>query len=326
MTINVLFTSIGRRVELLNAWKKAYTELGLSGKIIGTDIDQLAPAAQFVDSFHLVPPTADVDFIPALRKICTKHAIQLVFPLTDTDLPVLSESKTDLQTTGATVVVSDTEIIAKTGNKWSTYELFSACNLFTPKTWLPQDEPLSEFPLFIKPRYGSAGKHAQQVNDEQELAYCLARTPDPIIQEYIAGPEVTSDVLCDFSGSMLGLVSRERIEVRWGEVAKGKTIFDRNIAAGCEKLVQKLGVVGPITVQCIVSDNIPYFIEINARYGGGAPLGFAAGVNSPAWYLNIAAGKDLNLPPIGSYKTGLYLTRYDTSLFLNDNEIESNSI
>ena len=246
MNINVLFTSIGRRVELLNAWKKAYAELGLGGKIIGTDIDQLAPAAQFVDSFHLVPPTTDVNSVPALQEICTEHAIQLVFPLTDTDLPILSKNKTDLQTTGATVVVSDTKTIAKTGNKWSTYKLFSACNLFTPKTWLPQDEPLSEFPLFIKPRYGSAGKHAQQVNDEQELAYCLARTPDPIIQEYIAGPEVTSDVLCDFSGSMLGLVSRERIEVRWGEVAKGKTIFDKDKRKSNTEVTSSMSICLPI--------------------------------------------------------------------------------
>ena len=55
MKVNVLFTSIGRRVELINYWKKAYADLGINGKIIGTDIDPLAAASNIVDSFHIVP-------------------------------------------------------------------------------------------------------------------------------------------------------------------------------------------------------------------------------------------------------------------------------
>ena len=69
-----------------------------------------------------------------------------------------------------------------------------------------------------------------------------------------------------------------------------------------------------------------YFIEINARYGGGAPLGFAAGVKSPHWYLSIASGLELKFPPIGSYKKNLYLSRYDNSLFMDEKNIKSNSI
>ena len=53
MKVNVLFTSIGRRVELIKAWKIAYADLGINGQIIGTDIDRLAAASNFVDSFHI---------------------------------------------------------------------------------------------------------------------------------------------------------------------------------------------------------------------------------------------------------------------------------
>ena len=52
MKVNVLFTSVGRRVELIKAWKKAYVDLDIDGEIIGTDIDPLAPASDFVDSFY----------------------------------------------------------------------------------------------------------------------------------------------------------------------------------------------------------------------------------------------------------------------------------
>ena len=69
-----------------------------------------------------------------------------------------------------------------------------------------------------------------------------------------------------------------------------------------------------------------YFIEINARYGGGAPLGFASGVKSPHWYLSIASGKEIKFPAIGSYKKNLFLSRYDNSLFIDEKNIKSNSI
>ena len=70
--INVLFTSIGRRVELMKAFKRAYNELKLSGNIIGLDIDPLAPALREVDCPYLVPRLTSDDYFPALKKICLK--------------------------------------------------------------------------------------------------------------------------------------------------------------------------------------------------------------------------------------------------------------
>ena len=66
MKVNILFTSIGRRVEFINSWKSAYADLGISGQIIGTDIDPLAAAANFVDSFHIVPNSNHKNFISSI--------------------------------------------------------------------------------------------------------------------------------------------------------------------------------------------------------------------------------------------------------------------
>ena len=69
-------------------------------------------------------------------------------------------------------------------------------------------------------------------------------------------------------------------------------------------------------------DDKPYFTEVNMRYGGGAPLGIAAGIDSPKWYLSMIAGKEINIPSLGSYKKNLYLSRYDTSIFLTKEKLE----
>jgi carbamoyl-phosphate synthase large subunit len=98
------------------------------------------------------------------------------------------------------------------------------------------------------------------------------------------------------------------------------TIRNDEILAGCVRIARELRARGPITVQCIVQDGRPYFTEINARFGGGLPLGIAAGVPSPRWYLAEAAGIPVEPPELGTYQAGLYLTRYDESYFLSEAE------
>ncbi|HEY6563675.1 MAG TPA: hypothetical protein VIY86_04225, partial [Pirellulaceae bacterium] len=62
------------------------------------------------------------------------------------------------------------------------------------------------------------------VRDEGELAYWRRHVEDPILQEYLSGPEVTSDVVCDFEGQVLGITSRQRIAIRGGEASKSVTV------------------------------------------------------------------------------------------------------
>lgn len=105
------------------------------------------------------------------------------------------------------------------------------------------------------------------------------------------------------------------------EVAKGKTIYDPEITQHCVAIARGLKAIGPITVQCMLRDGKPYFTEINPRFGGGVPLGIAAGVRSPHWLLTLSAGRSVEVPPLGSYKVGLYLTRFDDSFFLTEEEL-----
>jgi carbamoyl-phosphate synthase large subunit len=160
------------------------------------------------------------------------------------------------------------------------------------------------------------------VDDLSGLEFFIKYVPNPIIQEYIDGVEITNDVICDLSGDVLGIVSRRRIEVRWGEVAKGVTIKEPIIWEGCDKIARALPAIGPITVQCILKDGLPYYTEINARLGGGAPLAIAAGVDFPSWLIARTLSLELNIPPIGSYDKDVYITRYDDSLFLNHHDLD----
>jgi len=323
--VNILFVSAGRRVELIRCFRRAYSDLKLDGKIIATDIDPLAPSLREVDDYYIVPRTSDNRFIPAITEICRREKIDLVFPLIDPDIPVLARNRTAIENSRTKLVVIPEEFVNITADKWQTYEFFKKINIPTPRSWIPEDIDPSDliFPVFIKPRFGSAAKFTFKVNNERELKFFCEYVPEPIIQEYLAGPEVTSDVICDFESNILAVVSRQRIEVRWGEVAKGKTIYTEGITSYCIKIAKALNAIGPVTVQCFLENGKPIFSEINPRYGGGVPLGIAAGVSSPHWFLSLAAGRKVEAPPLGSYKTGLHITRFDDSFFLTEEDLSN---
>jgi carbamoyl-phosphate synthase large subunit len=89
---------------------------------------------------------------------------------------------------------------------------------------------------------------------------------------------------------------------------------------GCAEL--RAAWTSAITIQCLMQDGRPLFTEVNARFAGGMPLAVAAGVPAPAWYLQQAAGMAVDATPLGTYREGVYLTRYDESFFLEGENYE----
>jgi carbamoyl-phosphate synthase large subunit len=327
MGVNLLFTSVGRRVELLRSFRNAYGELGIRGRMVAVDIDPLAPALGLADVTYIVPRLEHPDYVPTLVQILKRERVAVVFPLIDPDVPVLAANRRALETTGARLAVVSKRAAEIAADKWRTGEFFSGLGLTVPRSWLPGqlDPAEADYPLFIKPRFGSASQQTFRVENPRQLDFFSDYVPEPILQEYLPGPEITNDVICDLEGKVVSVVSRQRIRVRGGEVTVGKTVFDSRIADACVQIAGALPAVGPITVQCMMKEvaggrSKPAFTEINARLGGGLPLGIAAGANSPLWLLAAAARVSVEIPPLGAYRRDLCLSRFDESLFMTEAE------
>jgi carbamoyl-phosphate synthase large subunit len=320
--INTLFTSAGRRVELVRAFRQAYSDLGLEGHIIATDIDPLAPALQEADRAFLVPRFTEKSYLDTLVRLCQREEVKLVFPLIDPEILILARHREDLERTGARVAVVSSEAAMITADKWLTHQFLERLAVPTPRTWLPEmfGETPPAFPLVVKPRTGSAGRQVFTVHNARELSFFAEYVSQPILQEHLPGPEITNDLICDLKGKVLAVVSRQRIEVRWGEVTKGKTVSNSEIIKHCVTIAEGLAATGPITVQCLLREGKPFFTEINARFAGGVPLAIAAGVKAAHWYLAMAAGIEVEVPPLGSCRSGIYLTRFDDSFFLTEED------
>jgi len=319
--VTVVFTCVGRRVELLQAFRAAAQRLGVRLRLVGIDSDVTAPALSCVDVAVLVPRAADPGYMPAVLAAVRDHAAALLIPTTDTDLQVVSTHRDELERAGCRALIAVPDIIAICRDKIRTFQHLRQHRIDTPETFTADEIrglAAPQFPLFIKPRTGSASMWVHKIEDAVDLDYFLRRVRDPIVQEYVDGVEHTLDVYVGLSGAPRCVVPRMRWQVRGGEVSKGVVNRDPEImAAGC-RLVETLGpsVRGIVTIQCIVTpERRIRFIEINPRFGGGAPLSIAAGADFPLWLLQELRG-DTPAITFDGFRHGLCMLRYDWSAFL----------
>ncbi len=171
------------------------------------------------------------------------------------------------------------------------------------------------FPAFIKPKDGSSSIFAYKVNNEQDLQAYAQQVPDYIIQPFIDGTEYTVDVFCDFSGNPILITPRIRLAVRSGEVLKTEIAQDDQIIREIKALVADYKPCGQITVQLIREKNTcdDYYIEINSRFGGGAPLSIKAGADSAEALIRLLNGEKISYIEKAA-ENGAVFSQFDQSI------------
>jgi carbamoyl-phosphate synthase large subunit len=324
--LTLLVSCVGRRVELLQAFRAAARRLGVELCLIGSDTTATAPALSCADQQVLVPPVSDDGYIPTLLKAVRQHGVDALIPTIDTDLLPISRHRGQFEQAGCVPLIAEPEVIDICRDKILTHQFLTKQGIDTPETYTPEAlRALADrrYPYFIKPRYGSASLLVHKIEDRLDLDYYTEKIGEPIIQKFVDGLEHTLDVYVGLSGVPRCVVPRARWQVRSGEVSKGVVVKDLEIMEAGKRVVEALGpsLRGLVTLQCIVtSDRRIRFIEINPRFGGGAPLGIAAGADYPAWLIQELRGQTPEIE-LDGFRHGVCMLRYDWSAFvpLDDN-------
>lgn len=311
--MKILFTSVGRRVELMQAFHNAANKIGVNLEIIGADASTTAPALSFCDYSVQVPRIDNPQYIPFLQDYCRVNLVDALIPTIDTDLLILARNKNAFGSTK--VIISDPDKVAICRDKRLTGTFFGSCGLRFPTPVDDYKKYDQGFPAFIKPKDGSSSINAYKVETEEELATFSEIVPDYIIQPYISGTEYTVDAFCDFDGNPIFITPRIRLAVRAGEVLKTKIDQDETIIAEMQRLIEKYQPCGAITVQLIrdYRSKEDYFIEINPRFGGGAPLSIKAGADSAEMMMRLLAGEKVNYQDKAA-ENGAIFSRFDQSV------------
>ncbi len=328
--MKILFTSVGRRVELMQAFHSAAERLGVDLTIIGADITQSAPALQFCDCTEIVCRITDKNYIPKLLSICEREKVDCIIPTIDTDLLLLSENKSKFEQLGAKVLISCPEKVKICRDKNYTADYFVSLGLKSPRPFNSVEKYEAEltlgkqsFPAFIKPKNGSSSINAYRVDTLEDLKLYAEKIGDYIIQPFISGNEYTIDIFCDYEGNPVYITPRERIAVRAGEVLKTRIAQDEVMIAEMKTLIADYKPCGQITVQLIQDEKTRdnYYIEINPRFGGGAPLSIKAGADSAEAVIRMLRGETLTYIDKAA-KDGAIYCRFDQSVCVNEESAE----
>ena len=314
--LHVLITAASRRVPLVQAFQRALRTFGRPGRVIATDVNPLSPAVHFADRAYQVPLATDPDYVDELLAICAAEQVRLVVPTIDDELPIVGAARSRVGQRGVLVACSTAATALLCNDKYATCRFLSQRGVAAAASWLPHELGADlEPPLFIKPRVGRGGVGAFPVRDHRELDFFLGYVHDPVVQEFLAGPEFTIDVLCDFQGRPLSVVPRERAVIRAGVMDRGRTAKLPALFALAEAACRELRFAGPLNIQCRMRRDEPVIFEINPRFSGGIPLTIAAGADFPRLLLTLAAGGRVE-PAIGAFHDNLWMTSYESSLFL----------
>ncbi len=318
MQRNVLITSAGKRFALVRSFKETLVKYFPDAKVYTTDMNpKMAPAGYISDGCFAVSRVTDDTYIPLLLDLCKQHGVGLIVPTIDTELLMLANNKDAFKKIGVTLSVSDGSFISVCRDKRNTGDFFESNGVRVPT---PIDKHNPTFPLFAKPYDGSLSKDLYVVRSAEELTPEIMNHPKLIFMEYIdkaVYKEYTVDMYYGKDNRLKMAVPRERIEIRAGEINKGRTVKGEICNYIKERLGYIEGCVGCICMQLFFNEETHDIvgIEINPRFGGGYPLSYAAGANYPEYLIREYFCNE-EIEYSDDWTDNKLMLRYDNAIFV----------
>lgn len=312
--MNILFTCAGRRTYLLKYFKE---NLADGDKVVATDMQLSAPALQVADVKLQVPAVYDPEYVNITLNICKEQQIDVLLSLNDLELPILAENKSRFEELGVKVIVSDPQVIDIAFDKYKTAQWVEALGLSSPKTYVRLEDAKRalaageiEFPLFMKPRWGSGSIGLESIADMEELdiyynlllkkikktILATASVGDEyiMIQEKLTGKEFGLDIMNDLNGRNVGVSVKQKLAMRAGETDKAVTVDIPEVREMGRKIGEALGHIGNLDVDIMQrADGAYCVLELNPRFGGGFPFSYEAGVNMPKAIIQWVKGEEV---------------------------------
>lgn len=314
--MNILIASAGRRSKLVEYFMNEFNN---DGKVIVTDCDYLAPTMHIGAKGYIVPRITDSNYIEEVIEICKKENINAIISLIDPELSILAENKNLFDSIGVKVLVSNYKVTELCFDKMEMFKFLEENNFNCAKTYCnievfknDLEKNIVEFPVFVKPRTGSASLGINKVDNIKHLEILFELSDDLIIQEFLNGQEYGVDAYTDFlSEEIISIFIKKKIRMRSGETDKAVSLKDDKLFELIKEFVMKLGTLGPIDIDVFEVNGEYYISEVNPRFGGGYLLAYECGNNYPSYIKNNLLGIE-NKCNIGNYDENRYMIKHDT--------------
>lgn len=311
--MNLIITNVGRRGYLVDYFKAIP---GMKGKVYTSDCDITASGLYGNNDGHFILPKPVDDekrYVDKLIRVCKENEIKAVVPVIDPEIFILSGYKKIFDENGICVVVSDRRVLDICFDKLKMNRFLQEKNIPYPITYKDVDsftvdwkEGKIEFPVVLKPITGSGSVDTHIVDDIEKLNALFHE--GMIIQEKLNGIEYGTDTFNSFDGIPLRCVIKRKISMRSGETDKSISVHDLSIQNTLLTVAEGLKHIGNLDCDVIVSNGIPYVIDMNPRFGGGYPATHVIGVNLVEVLYRLLNGEEVTVD-IGNYSDDILVMK-----------------
>ena len=313
--MNILILSAGTRNKIVQYFRK---ELYGRGKVVATDMSNLAPAIYEADKYYIVPSMHAPEYLDIILDICKKEEITGVLSLIDPELSLLAKNCDKFNEVGVKVIGSSYELCEMSLDKnrmfqWLTTHKYNCARSYVDKEKFFSDVEKGEitYPVFVKPVKGSASISISKVYDKDTVEVLFDHEDGLMIQEFLDGQEIGADVYIDMlSGEVVSIFTKKKLKMRAGETDKAVSFQDKKLFDLIEKFAKEAGYRGQIDIDIFDINGEYYISEVNPRFGGGYPHAYESGANHMNLIINNLNGK-INDSVIGCYEIGTYMMKYN---------------
>lgn len=313
--MNILILSAGTRNKIVQYFVKT---LNGTGKVIATDMSNLAPAIYDADKYYIVPKMTAPEYLDVVLDICKKEEITGVLSLIDPELSLLAENREKFEAIGTTVIGSSYMLCEMSLDKFQMYRWLETHGYRCAKSYMDKDAFFADvdaggitYPVFVKPARGSASISISKVYDRETVELLFAHEDGLMIQEFLDGQEIGADVYIDMvSHEVVSIFTKKKLKMRAGETDKAVSFQDEKLFALIERFVKDAGYNGQIDIDIFDVNGEYYISEVNPRFGGGYPHAFESGADHMKLIVNNLEGK-ANECVIGQYENDIYMMKYN---------------
>ncbi len=301
---------------------------------IGLAYDAMEPGIYMdwlVDKSFVLPypSSSEEEYIRRLIYLKDRVGLDMIIPTLDAEMPLYIKAASLLEAKGIKTFLPTKEQFDFRG-KTKLSQVAEKIGLKMPKTktiasYQDLMKAIEEIglPVMVK---GVFYKAYRAYTYQEAVGYyrqIVAEWGYPVVvQEVVTGEEMNVIGVGDGLGNDLGLVGIKKLWITsLGKIWTGVTVKNDVLLKAAKKFVQKFNWKGAFELECIVSADDVYLIEINPRFPAWVYFATGVGVNLPAFMVKTAFG--LPLKSSRDYSAGKLYVRYtydivtDMSVFQN---------
>jgi carbamoyl-phosphate synthase large subunit len=261
--------------------------------LIGTTIHDHSVAPAFCDKFEKAIPTNNPDYIDWLCGVIKKHNVDIIIPGIEADMFKWNDEREKLSSTGAFVLLNNSELIKLCADKWLFYKQLILDNSAVAIPTVIEGS-FSDFPVpfLLKPRRGFGSKGILKINNEKEFEAHKAKLGNEYLMQPVIGNDEEEFTVSAFFSKASELIDHFSLKRKLS--GDGFTLEAEVVDFDCEDILLSLAAkfkpVGPTNFQFRLDGTAVKLLEINPRISSAtsirAGFGYNESIMSVEYFLN----------------------------------------